>query len=248
MIKFGWPNEFRTDSISTEIDDPTKVSFSDYGFNQTSSLTKQIAESNRDRLLGDLGVSHIQWMRQVHGDLVFEANPSADSLPEADACWTKQVGVGLGVVTADCLPVVIASRKGDWLGIAHAGWRGLAKGILAELVGCADVEVGELVSWIGPAISCQRYEVGQEVWSVFNDIHSYAYTQNARSDELNEGKRFLDLHSIAESQLQASGIDHVYRSGICTYDDPRFFSVRKRNHSPIDMADGRLATVALLKR
>ena len=137
------------------------------------------------------------------------------------------------------------SKKGEWLGVAHAGWRGLANGVLAELIHGANVEPAQLEAWIGPGISKRRYEVGKEVWSVFEDIHSSSLgLKTGRS----QNKRLLDISSIAASQLLANGVGRVYQSGICTYDDPRFFSVRKNNQGSGVFFDGRSATVALLKR
>ena len=118
-------------------------------------------------------------------------------------------------------------------------------GVLSELVQCADIEPSQLEAWIGPGISKRRYEVGEEVWSAFDDIHSSLVSLKL---EPLQNKRFLDLSSIAESQLLGIGVNKVYQSGICTYDDPRFFSVRRNNHNPGMSIDGRLATVALLKR
>jgi len=246
MISANWSNEGLARCLSTTINNPKNILSSDYGLNQESGEERIIALANRKRLVSDIGASRIQWMDQVHGNTVIKVDQTSETdLPEADACWTKQVGVGLAVLTADCLPVVIVSKKGDWLGVAHAGWRGLANGVLAELIHRADVEPAQLESWIGPGISKRRYEVGKEVWSVFEDIHSSSVGLKTGGSR---NKRLLDISSIAASQLLANGVRRVYQSGICTYDDPRFFSVRKNNNSSGLFVDGRLATVALLTR
>ena len=246
MISANWPNEGLAICLSTTINDPKNMLSGDYGLNQKSGEDRIRALGNRKRLVSDIGASRIQWMDQVHGNTVLNADQASEiDLPKADACWTKEEGVGLAILTADCLPVVIVSKKGEWLGVAHAGWRGLANGVLAELIHRADVEPAQLECWIGPGISKRRYEVGKEVWSVFEDIHSSSLgLKTGRS----QNKRLLDISSIAASQLLANGVGRVYQSGICTYDDPRFFSVRKNNQGSGVFFDGRSATVALLKR
>jgi hypothetical protein len=246
MISPDWPNVDLVTCFSTTINDPKDMPSHDYGFNQENEAQRIIAIANRKRLMTDLGASEIQWMNQVHGNIVFNVNNVDETeLPEGDGCWTTQSGMALSVLTADCLPVVIVSKKGDWLGVAHAGWRGLAKGVLEALISRADVDPGQLDCWIGPGISQHRYTVGEEVWSVFDDLHSCAVDK--KSERL-QNKRLLNLSSIAASQLIDGGVGQVYQSGICTYDDPRFFSVRRNNGSSRKLIDGRLATVALLKR
>ena len=246
MISPDWPHTGLVTCISTTISDSKNSAINDYGFQQEDEAQRIVALANRNRLMNYIGASQIQWMNQVHGNIVFKANQTDEAgLPTADACWTNQPGVALSVLTADCLPVVIVSMKGDWLGVAHAGWRGLANGVLGELIDRADVDPGQLDCWIGPGISQSRYPVGEEVWSVFDDL--YSRRVDNKSERL-QNKRFLNLPLIAASQLLDSGVHQVYQSGICTYDDSRFFSVRRNNDSSRTLVDGRLATAALLKR
>ena len=246
LIEADWGLDAQVFCGSTTIGASKKPRESNYCLNNERAEDEEIVIANRNRLQNLIGASHIAWMKQIHGKHVVEVGISDRAeLADTDACWTRERGIGLAVLTADCLPIVITSEKRDWLGIAHAGWRGLASGIIGELISCYLYSPSELVAWIGPSISKEKYEVGQEVWSIFDEQHSDSVLMDS-SDSSSE-KRFLNLVSVAENQLIEAGVGKVYSSGLCSYSDARFFSARRVQRSATKEFDGRLATVALLK-
>ena len=246
LIEADWGLDAQVFCGATTIGSSRKLRESNYCLNNERAEDEEIVIANRNRLQNLIGASHIAWMKQIHGKHVVEVGISDRAeLADTDACWTRERGIGLAVLTADCLPVVITSEKRDWLGIAHAGWRGLASGIIDELISCYLYSPSELVAWIGPSISKEKYEVGQEVWSIFHEQHSDHVMRH--SSDSRPGKRFLNLGAVAESQLIEAGVVKIYPSGLCSYSDARFFSARRAQRSAIRVFDGRLATVALLK-
>ena len=109
-------------------------------------------------------VRHLQWLEQVHGCAVFRAGGApAQVPPRADAVWTRERGLGIAVLTADCLPVVIADRSGTLIAVAHAGWRGLVGGVISATLADLPVAASDCVAWLGPAIGPDAYEVGDDV-------------------------------------------------------------------------------------
>jgi len=192
---------------------------------------------NRERFSRETGLTNIQWLQQVHGTHVIKANHDSLAItPEADAALTSDGGLGLAILTADCLPIVVASENGRSLGAAHAGWRGLADGVIGALVRRMRDDTDELPlrAWIGPGIgSCEAcvnlggYEVGEAVWRVFEP--SYSQALRHRPGQTSE-KRDLDLALVARAQLQEVGVERVTWSNWCTYHDPRFYSHRAHQH------------------
>jgi YfiH family protein len=196
------------------------------------------------RALGDMGdpaararlrtllPSEPSWLRQVHGADVVQA-PLAAPLPAADASCTREAGVVCAVTAADCMPVLLAAADGGAVGIAHAGWRGLAAGVIEAAVRAMRVPPGELLAWLGPAIGPRAYEVGEEVRAAFlaPDAGAAAAFAPARP-----GHWLLDLYAVARRRLAAEGVGRVYGGGFCTHTDAgRFFSWR-RDRSPARMA------------
>jgi YfiH family protein len=177
------------------------------------------------------------WLEQVHGtDVVLHEGAGAPA--RADAAVAFQSGRVCAVMTADCLPVVLADRRGTRVATAHAGWRGLAAGVLEATIAALDAPAAELHAWIGPAISQATFEVGAEVRAAF-------LARLPGSDECfaaNERGRFqADLYGLARRVLQAAGVCHVHGGGWCTHDYAgRFFSFRR------DGVTGRQATLAWL--
>ena len=181
------------------------------------------------------------WLEQVHGTAVLDldAGPgrtSASGIPaRADAAVTSEVGRVLAVLTADCLPVVFATASGGQIGIAHAGWRGLAAGVLDRTVACMACHPAELVVWLGPAISAAAYEVGDEVREAFvagDPETAPAFAGNAR------GRWQADLAALARRRLARLGVAAVHGGSLCTFGRAEaFFSHRRQ--APC----GRIATL-----
>ena len=179
------------------------------------------------------------WLRQVHGTRVLDfaapPAPGADE-PEADAAVTATPGVVLAILSADCLPVVLAARDGREVAAAHAGWRGLADGMLEATVAAMRTPPGELLAWLGPAAGPQAYEVGEDVREAFlrHDGAAAAAFQPTRP-----GHWHADLYALARQRLAASGVTAVYGGQHCTISDAgRFHSHRRDGRS------GRMATLA----
>jgi len=173
------------------------------------------------------------WLEQIHSDAVVEATDCA-APPRADACVARAAGQVCAVLTADCLPVLFCSRDGERIAAAHAGWRGLAAGILDNTVGSLGLPGNELMAWLGPAISQPNFEVGDDVRIAFlarDAGAAQAFVLNAR------GRWQCDLYELARRNLAQLGVRDVYGGGYCTYAEDRFFSYRR------DGQCGRMATM-----
>jgi len=192
---------------------------------------------NRRRLRDALGLpAEPGWLEQVHGTGV-TVLPTAGQSP-ADAAVTFTRGEVCAVLVADCLPVFLAGRAGDRVGIAHAGWRGLAGGVIEATVAALDCEPGSLVAWLGPSIGPDAFEVGGEVRAAFtgHDAQAAGAFRAGRA-----GHYFADLPALARRRLAALGVRDVRGGGLCTHADPgRFYSYRR------DGVTGRMAALAWL--
>ena len=179
-----------------------------------------------------------RWLKQVHGvDVVVE--PGVDE-PEADAAVTSTPGTVLAILTADCLPVVFAARDGSEIGAAHAGWRGLADGMLEATVAAMHTPASDIVAWLGPAAGPDAYEVGEEVFDAFVSRDAGASAAFAAT---RPGHWKVDLYALARRRLAGIGVTDLHGGGLCTISDPaRFFSHRR------DRRSGRIATLAWIER
>lgn len=194
-------------------------------------------ERNRARLVEHAGLpSSPLWLKQVHGaDVVrCETGASGDE-PVADAAVTSMRSVVLAILTADCLPVVFAADDGREVAAAHAGWRGLAAGVLEATLAAMGTPAGRVVAWLGPAAGPLAYEIGEEVYRAFVDrdpasVAAFAATR--------PGHWRVDLYALARMRLAQAGVTRVHGGGLCTISDPqRFFSHRR------DARTGRMATL-----
>jgi hypothetical protein len=192
---------------------------------------------NRRRLRAALSLpSEPAWMEQVHGNAV-AVLPARTSGP-ADAAVVFTRGPVCAVLVADCLPVFLAGRAGDRVGIAHAGWRGLAAGVVEATVAALDCDPRGLVAWLGPSIGPTAFEVGDEVRDAFlaHDAQAHAAFRRGRP-----GRWLADLPALARRRLGAAGVTQVGGGGPCTVSDTaRFYSYRR------DGATGRMAALAWL--
>jgi polyphenol oxidase len=159
-----------------------------------------------------------RWMQQVHGARVIDAD-STVSLVQADAAVARKRGTVCVVKIADCMPVFFAGS--DVVGVAHAGWRGLAGGVLEATVDAMRIVPESVNAWLGPAIGPRVYEVGDEVRAAFAG-HEGAFAPTR------PGHWRVDLYAIARAKLQAKGVRHIEGGGFCTYTErDRFFSYRR---------------------
>lgn len=170
------------------------------------------------------------WLEQVHGTTVLSLDArnlddARERPPVADAAVTRLSDVPLAVRMADCLPVLLADESGEVVAIAHAGWRGLAAGVLEATVAAMSAEPATLVAWLGPAIGPRAFEVGNDVRDAFGAYDSGAVLHFARGGE---GKWFADLPALARRRLAAIGVARVSGGDQCTWSDAsRFFSYRR---------------------
>jgi hypothetical protein len=193
---------------------------------------------NRARLRTALALpAEPLWLKQVHGVAVVDAaQGGAES--EADGAFAAQPGAVCAVLTADCLPVLLCNRAGTKVAALHAGWRGLAGGVIEAGVEALSVPGSELLAWLGPAIGPEAFEVGPEVRTAFIQYDAQA-VQAFRAAR--EGKYLADIYLLARLRLQRLGVAAVYGGGFCTVTErARFFSYRR------DGATGRMASLIWL--
>ena len=177
------------------------------------------------------------WMRQVHGTAVIDA-ARATPETEADGAVTRHPGRVCAVMTADCLPVFVSDRAGRAAGIAHAGWRGLAAGVVESVVRALEISPSQIIAYLGPGIGARRYEVGEEVRAAFVDRDPSASSSFSPG---RDGKYLADLYALASARLAAAGVTQVYGGGYCTASGERFFSFRR------DRTTGRMASLVWLE-
>jgi YfiH family protein len=177
---------------------------------------------NRSTLTSRLQVQPA-WLKQVHGVNVVQA--TSGEVMEADASWSKTVGVACTIMTADCLPALFCNKQGTQVAAAHAGWRGLAAGVLEAAVDSFADAPSDILVWLGPAIGPQAFEVGAEVREAF--VATHPETAEAFVPGAQAGKFMADIYQLARLRLAAHGVTAVYGGGLSTYDDERFFSYRR---------------------
>ena len=194
--------------------------------------------ANRARLRSFLPAEPL-WLNQVHGAAVADADVS-EGVPEADAVLARSSRRVCAVLTADCLPVLLCDDDASVVAAAHAGWRGLAAGVLENTVREMGVPPHRLRAWLGPAIGPQAFEVGDEVRAAF--VADDAGAAGAFVARPLAGKWLADLFLLARRRLVAAGVTRISGGGVCTVSTPqRFYSYRR------DGVTGRFATMVWLE-
>ncbi len=165
------------------------------------------------------------WLNQVHGTQVVDAATAGANAPDADASFSVTANVICTALTADCLPVLFCDQQGPCVAASHAGWRGLACGVLEATVSAMQVHPTAIMAWMGPAIGPLAYQVGNEVREQF-------MSENPDTEQAflpSDGDRWMaNLYVLARVRLQRLGIEHIYGGEYCTHSDPkRFFSYRR---------------------
>jgi len=178
------------------------------------------------------------WIQQVHGTAVVRREALPDSPPEADAVWADSPDRACTLLTADCLPVLFCDREGSRVAAAHAGWRGLAAGVVEATVAALRVAPDRLMAWLGPGISGAVYEVGED----FRAAMLKADPEAAHAMVERDHRLYADLFLMARQRLERAGVGTVHGGEHCTFSDPRFYSYRR------DGRTGRMATVIWLAR
>lgn len=194
--------------------------------------------ANRAHLAATLDLpSAPHWLKQVHGTTIVDAATAGEGV-EADGSWTNGPDCVCAVLTADCLPVLLSDREGSCVAAVHAGWRGLAAGVIEAAVSKLQPVGGDLLAWLGPAIGPQAFAVGEDVQDIFVGHDPRAAAAFAT---LPDGSLYADLYSLARQRLAAVGVHDVFGGQYCTASDAeRFFSYRR------DGVTGRMATLIWL--
>lgn len=208
--------------------------------NRCGDAAEAVAE-NRRQLEAALQLpSPPRWLRQVHGIEVVRFGGQADAVePDADAAVTSAPGTVLAILTADCLPVVLAADDGSEIAAAHAGWRGLCAGVLEATVASMRTPPQRLRAWLGPEAGPQAYEIGEEVFAAFTARDGRAHLAFLPT---RPGHWKVDLSMLARQRLLDAGVTAVHGGEHCTISAPQqFFSHRRDGRS------GRIATLAWMQ-
>lgn len=183
-----------------------------------------------------------RWLKQVHGANVVDAEAVVDR-PTADASVAKSQGTVCAILVADCLPVLLCDRAGGIVAAAHAGWRGLAAGVIDNTVAAmraAGAHARDIIAYIGPGIGPRAFEVGDEVRQAYVSSHAAAHSAFLPHGR---GKWLADLPALARRALDRCGVGDVHGGNLCTYSDPqRFYSYRR------DRVTGRMAALIWRER
>jgi len=198
----------------------------------------EAVQANRRLLVGDLSLpGQPQWLAQCHSTRVVKV--PFKGITQADAAYTCEPDRICAVLTADCLPVLLCDRDATVVAAIHAGWRGLLAGIIARTVEILPVQRQHLLAWLGPAIGVVHYQVGEEVYRQFVDVHpDYCHCFRQMADGW-----YLDMAAAGEVALQAVGVRQVYHSGLCTYAHGEYFFSYRR-----DATTGRMASLIYIAR
>lgn len=182
-----------------------------------------LVERNRNWLLQQAQLPAMPiWLNQTHSTNVIEVSSSTNDILDADGLFTQHPNVVCSAMTADCLPVLLTNTAGTQVSAVHAGWRGLANGIIENAVAQFS---GDVIAWLGPVIGPLAFEVGHDVYQAFVDVDVKAFHAfSAKGD----GKWLANMSQLAILRLNQCGVEQVFDSGLCTYQDPaRFYSYRR---------------------
>jgi YfiH family protein len=233
FIKPDWPAPANVRAFSTKRNAGfRKAPWNSLNLGENCGDDKQDVMINR-QLLEALLPSKPKWLNQVHGIQVVNLDNS-EVVNEADASVTATAGQVCAILTADCLPVLFCNRAGTKVAAAHAGWRGLANGVLEATVAAMDCQAHDLLAWLGPAIGPKAFEVGQDVFDAFTRAHN----ENTNAFEPYHDRWLADLYALARLTLARLGVKNVSGGQYCTYtQQDQFFSYRR------DGETGRMASV-----
>lgn len=236
-IQPGWPAPPHVRALSTARTGGVSIGpFASLNLGDHVGDRPEAVAENRRRLAEAAGLPRAPaWLRQVHGTGVVNVTPDSSPGAEADAATAFQAGAVCAVLTADCLPVLFTCRPGRRVAAAHAGWRGLAAGVLEAVISHMDEDPAELLAWIGPGIGPSAFEVGPEVREAFvvPDAACDIYFTAGVGDHW-----FADLPGLTRHRLEKAGVTSVFGGNYCTFSDAKnFFSYRR------DGQCGRMATL-----
>ncbi len=239
VVSASWPAPAHVRALTT-----TRAGGASHGPYESFNLGDHVGDDpdavrqNRARLCEALALpAEPLWLKQVHGVRVVAAATTAAGI-EADGAWTDRPGVICAVLTADCLPIFLCDRKGTKVALLHAGWRGLAGGIIESGLRAMSTPPEEVLVWLGPAIGPDSYEVGDDVRRAFLDDDPSAAEAFRPAAA---GRWLADMYTLARRQLRQRGVCAVYGGDRCTLRErDRFYSYRR------DGATGRMASLIWL--
>jgi len=177
------------------------------------------------------------WLAQTHGTAIASADVLPVVAPQADGAVARDAGNVCAILTGDCMPVLYTSRDGSVVAAAHAGWRGLAAGVLEATVDAMQVDPKEVLAWLGPAIGPEAFEVGVDVHAIFTTLDP---ATDACFKPVRAGKWHADLYALARHRLARAGVRAVYGGGRCTFTEQDAFHSYRRGGAD---AARRMATV-----
>lgn len=205
--------------VSHNIKDENSRVYGDFNLALHVGDAAKKVKANRARLLASQpSLKAVQWLNQTHGVEVVNACGNAIAL-NADACVSQEKGLAAAVLTADCLPVLFVNQQGTQVAAAHAGWRGLAQGILLNTLAHFK-KPNEVSVYFGAAIGFDAFEVGLEVRQAFSWAHDSCFKPSKAN------KLYANLYAIAKQQLAQAGVHQFFGGKHCTYNQPEYYSYR----------------------
>ncbi len=241
LIRPDWPLEDKVCAFTTtRMGGCSQSPYNDFNLALHVEDNAEVVKKNRALLNEWLGFTATpKWLQQTHSNIVVRAEDIEPDTIEADASFTTKKNEVCAVLTADCLPVLLADRDGECIAAVHAGWQGLAKGIIQQTITSMSEYKKPEYAWLGPAIGPESFEVGEDVYEIYlqsNKAYERAFSAKK------PGKWNLDIYSAAKIVLAAADISHIYGGTFCTYQDQqRFFSYRRHEKT------GRMATIIMKK-
>lgn len=221
-----WPSPPQVRAAVTTRQAPAAVATGPAGFNVGCNTDDEPARValQRDALVAVLGLPSAPcWLQQVHGTSVVDA-VDAHAMSQADGLVSHRPGEVLAIQTADCLPVLFCSRDGQHIGAAHAGWRGLAAGVLEATIAAMNCAPSELLAWLGPCVGQASYEVDAVVRDAFVGRDADA---KAAFTPMRPGHWLASLEALARQRLSAAGVTEIHGGDFDTFADHRFHSWRR---------------------
>jgi polyphenol oxidase len=201
----------------------------------------QCVLNNRQIIQQETGCNQpLLWLNQVHSTTTIHSNEHIENI-DADAIFTQKQKQPLAIMTADCLPILLTNQSGSEISAIHAGWKGLAQGILQNTTNKMLSEPQELIAWLGPCISQKYFEVGNELLTSFKKIDPHYLNGFKLNTQTN--KYHACLRTLVKNQLSSLGVNHIYQSSLCTYtESKKFYSYRR------EIITGRMATIIWIDR
>lgn len=243
VLRPDWPAPLHIKAYTTlRTGGVSLAPFDTFNLAEHVSDDEKRVQANRQLLKNTLGLpTDPIWLEQIHSPIALPAIPENKG-KKADAAYTTLPQHICAVMTADCLPILLCNRDGTHVAAIHAGWRGLLHGVIENTLAAMNVPAENMLAWLGPAISANVYEVGDEVRQLFLDDNPDTHVAflPSRNDQ-----RFLaDLYALAKMRLQRQGIVHIYGGQYCTYSQNElFFSYRRDGNKT-----GRMASLIYIDR